>query len=370
MKIAVPNETTDLEYRVALTPGEVKRLLEKYPDITVAVTAGAGAAASYPDADYAEAGAHVLSVQEAKKYQADITLRVTPLAQAKGFRSGELVIGFMDPAANGKGLQAFAQAEVNVLAVERIPRLSRAQGVDALSSQANFAGYRAVIEAASHYKSYFPVLMTSAGSSKPAKVLVLGVGVAGLQAIATARRLGAQVEAFDIRPDVKEQVNSLGARFLEFDLGEDGAGEGGYARELSVEAKARQQQLLQAHLAKVDIVITTAQIPGKPAPTLVTAEAVSSMKPGAVIVDLAAATGGNCPLTKANKIVKENGITIVGKTNYSSLMAHDASAFYARNLTNLLAFLLEQEGGITRLTYNLEDEIINGALVVFKGEVR
>lgn len=370
MKIAVPNETTALESRVALTPAEVKRLLNKYPGVEVAVAAGAGAAAFYPDEDYTVAGARVLDAKEAKKYDADITLRVTPLTQAKGCRAAALVVGFMDPAANQKGLQALAKAGVNVLAVERIPRLSRAQGVDALSSQANFAGYRAVIEAASHYKSYFPVLMTSAGSSKPARVLILGVGVAGLQAIATARRLGAQVEAFDIRPDVKEQVASLGAKFLEFDLGEEGVGEGGYAKELSEAARARQQQLLQAHLAKVDIIITTAQIPGRPAPILVTAEAVRTMKAGAVIVDLAAATGGNCPLTKADKIVEENGVTIIGKTNYPSLMGHDASAFYARNLTNLLDLLLVVEEDQTRLTYNLEDDIIRQALAVFEGEVR
>jgi NAD(P) transhydrogenase subunit alpha len=241
--------------------------------------------------------------------------------------------------------------------------------MDVLSSQANFAGYRAVIEAAAHFGRFFPTMMTAAGSSKPAKAIILGAGVAGLQAIAVARRMGANVEAFDVRPEVKEQIQSLGAKFIEIDIGESGAGAGGYAKELSPEAKAKQQKGLTERLKKADVVICTAQIPGRPAPVLVTEEAVQGMAPGSVIVDLAAASGGNCPLSEADKIVVKHGVTLIGITNFPALVPSDASNFYARNLINLL-FLVIKPGDTPTLNLDLQDEIIAAALATQGGAVR
>ncbi|MDD9912383.1 MAG: Re/Si-specific NAD(P)(+) transhydrogenase subunit alpha [Alphaproteobacteria bacterium] len=370
MKIAIPNCTSATEKRVALTPNEIKRLKGKYSGLEVFVMAGAGEAAHYSDAEYTESGAEVIDSKKASKLKADVTLRVTPVETVADYEENELVIGLMDPAGSQKTLNELADRGVNVVALERIPRTSRAQAMDALSSQANIGGYRAVLEATQHFDRYFPLMMTSAGSAKPAKVVVMGAGVAGLQAIATARRLGAQVEAFDIRPEVKEQIESLGAKFIEFDLGEEGSGEGGYAKELSEAARKKQQALLQAYLTTADVVITTAQIPGRPAPVLVTEEAVKGMRVGSVIVDMAAASGGNCPLTEADKVVVKHGVKLVGHTNYASMLAHDASSFYARNLANLLELMLEVKDGVTSLHYNLEDDIIAGSLVVYGGQVR
>jgi NAD(P) transhydrogenase subunit alpha len=235
--------------------------------------------------------------------------------------------------------------------------------MDALSSQANIGGYRAVIEAAAHYGRFLPVMMTSAGSAKPARLVVLGVGVAGLQAIATARRLGADVYAYDVRPETKEQIRSLGAKPIEIDIGESGSGEGGYARELSAEAKARQQQLLADELAKAHVIVTTAAIPCRPAPVLVTEDVVKRMRPGSVIVDLAAATGGNCPLTEKDRTVVHHGVTLVGITNYAALVPSDASSFYARNLANLLDIMIEKGPSGPVLKDLDADEITRAALV-------
>jgi NAD(P) transhydrogenase subunit alpha len=252
---------------------------------------------------------------------------------------------------------------VTVLGMERMPRISRAQSMDALSSQSNIAGYRAVIEAAARYGRFFPMMMTSAGSAKPARLVVLGAGVAGLQAIATARRLGADVHAYDVRPETKEQIESLGAKAIELDLGESGAGEGGYAKELSDEAKAKQQQLLADELAKAHVIITTALIPCRPAPELITEEVVQLMRDGSVIVDLAAANGGNCKLTEADEIVVRHGVILVGHTNYPSMVPADASGFYAKNLANLLEIMVDKTDSGPALKDLSEDEITKAMLV-------
>jgi NAD(P) transhydrogenase subunit alpha len=252
---------------------------------------------------------------------------------------------------------------IRVLGMERMPRISRAQSMDVLSSQSNIAGYRAVIEAAARYGRFLPAMMTSAGSAKPARVVILGVGVAGLQAIATARRLGADVYAYDVRPETKEQIRSLGAKAIELDIGESGSGEGGYARELSAEAKARQQALLGDELTKVHVIISTAMIPCRPAPRLIAEDVVQRMRPGSVVVDLAAASGGNCPLTEPDLVVVKHGVTLVGHTNYPAMVPADASAFYAKNLANLLELLVEKgDGGLSLKDFEA-DEIPRTTLV-------
>lgn len=374
VKISVPKETKKGETRVAATPESISRFMKKYKDVEFHVEKGAGLGANFTDAEYEAAGAKLVTTKQA--FSGDVVLKVTAPteSEANNLKKASLLIGNLDPFTNEKLFKSLAKANVNAIACERIPRISRAQAMDTLSSQANIGGYRAVLEAAEHYDRFMPVMMTAAGSSKPAKVIILGVGVAGLQAIATAKRLGASVSAFDVRPEVKEQVESLGAKFLDLGLEESGAGEGGYAKELSEEGKKKQQEALQEALKKADIVITTAQIPGRPAPILVTEEAVKGMAPGSIIVDMAAGgynlangiKGGNCPLSKADEVVEVNGVKIVGETNYASLMPKDASSFFAKNLTNLLALLVE-EG---ELKINLEDEIIEKSLVAYDGEVK
>jgi len=292
-------------------------------------------------------------------------------ADLEQMKSGTLLIGFLNPYGDPDFLQQLAQRGIDGCAMELIPRISRAQSMDALSSQANIAGYRAVIEALHHYSRFVPLMMTSAGTAKPARIVVLGVGVAGLQAIATARRLGGQVEAFDVRSETREQVTSLGAKFIDIDLGEQAEGEGGYAQELSAEAKQRQQEGLTKRLQQADIIITTAQIPGKPAPVLVTEETVKGMRPGSVIVDMAAANGGNCPLSEADQVVTRHGVTLVGDTNLPARLANDASSFYGRNLTHLLELLLQAEESTTAtVNLDLDDEIIVGCLAVHAGKLR
>jgi len=367
MKILIQNETTTTENRVALTPEGVTKLIAQFPDVSIAIQSGAGAAAHYPDLAYKTAGAEVLSNAASKKYKANILLRVSPTTSAANLAPKGALLGFLDPASHKTTLQKLVKNGHTVLPVEFIPRTSRAQSMDALSSQTNIAGYRAVLEAATHYPKFFPLMMTAAGAAKPAHVIVLGVGVAGLQAIATARRLGAQVSAFDIRPDSKEQVLSLGAKFLEFDLGEATEGEGGYAKELSPEAQAKQQELLQEAIAKADVIITTAQVPGRPAPILITEKAVQHMQAGSVIIDMAAGgynqtngiKGGNCPLTVADKITTtKNGVTLVGHTNYAAMAPTDASRFYSANLVHFLTLALKHTNGKTALNLNPEDDIL------------
>jgi NAD(P) transhydrogenase subunit alpha len=370
MKIGVLKQTQAGETRVPLTPDSIKRLSDKCPGIEVIVEKGAGEGAFIADGDYKAVGAKVGTAKQA--WEADIVLTINPPkeAEAKNLKKGALLIGLLEPHGSAKLFAALAKAGVSAASLELIPRTSRAQAMDVLSSQANIGGYRAVLEAAAHLPKFFPMMMTAAGSAKAAKVIVLGAGVAGLQAIATARRLGAIVEAFDVRPEVKEQIESLGAKFIDIDLGESGAGSGGYAKELSAEAKKKQQAALQERLKGADAVITTAQIPGRPAPVLVTAATVKAMTPGSVIVDMAAASGGNCELSKAGKVVVEGGVTIVGHTNYPAMLPRDASLFYGRNVLNLLLLMLAVKDKKTTLNLNMDDDIIAGCLAVHDGAVR
>ncbi len=355
MRIGIPKETRPGESRVASTPEVVKKLAAK--GLELAVESGAGTAAGYPDADYEAAGARL--TDRAGAYDSDLLLKVRrpDMDDVVAMRPGGVFVGLMESCGEDAVVAAMVSKDIKVLAMERIPRISRAQSMDALSSQSNIAGYRAVIEGAARFGRFFPMMMTSAGSAKPARVLVLGAGVAGLQAIATARRLGADVHAYDVRPETREQILSLGAKPVDLDLGESGAGEGGYAKELSDEAKARQQAALADQLAKAHVIVTTALIPCRPAPVLVTEEVVKRLRPGSVIVDLAAASGGNCPLTVADEVVERHGVVIVGHTNYPSMVATDASAFYAKNLANLIDIMIEQGEGEPILKDLTQDEI-------------
>lgn len=361
MNIGIPAETRSGETRVASTPEVVKKLVGKRFDVLV--ESGAGARAGYPDAEYESAGARL--TDRAGAYDVDLLLKVRRPDEddVAAMRSGGLYIGLLESCGEDAIISAMLEKGVRVLGLERMPRTSRAQSMDVLSSQSNLAGYRATIEAAARYGRFFPMMMTSAGSAKPARVVVLGAGVAGLQAIATARRLGADVHAYDVRPETHEQILSLGAKPIVLDLGESGAGEGGYAKELTDEAKTRQQAALGEALAKAHVIITTALIPCRPAPVLVTEEVVARMRPGSVIVDLAAASGGNCPLTVADEIVERHGVTIVGLTNYPALVPADASAFYARNLLNLIEIMVEPGEGGPQLKDLAEDDITAATLV-------
>lgn len=339
MNIGIPAETLTGEKRVASTPEVVKKLIAK--GFTVQVEQGAGVAASYTDQAYQDAGGEIVDAGAAFSAKLVLKVRRPSQVEAERLQPGTTLISLIESCGEDELTQATVARGVHLLAMERIPRISRAQSMDALSSQSNIAGYRAVIEAAAHYGRFLPPMMTSAGSAKPARLVVLGAGVAGLQAIATARRLGADVHAYDVRPETKEQIRSLGAKPIELDIGEEGSGEGGYAKELSAAAKARQQQLLADELAKAQIIITTALIPCRPAPELITTEVVERLRAGSVIVDLAAANGGNCKLTEPDKIIEHHGVRLIGHTNYPSMVAADASAFYARNLLNLLEIMVE-----------------------------
>ena len=359
MKIGLLKESVAGEHRVALSPDITKKLIAK--GFEVDVTAGAGEHAHFSDALYSEAGAQIVSAAEV--LNADILVRVRkPSAdEVADLPNGAILISHIESCEQDETLKQILAKEVVFLAMERIPRISRAQAMDALSSQSNIAGYRAVIEAGVHYGRFLPLMMTSAGSAKPARLVVLGAGVAGLQAIATAKRLGAEVFAYDIRPETKEQIESLGAKAIELDIGESGSGEGGYAKELSDEAKAKQQQALADELSKAHIIITTALIPCRPAPTLVTEEVIKNMREGSVVIDLAAANGGNCPLTEADKVVVKHGVTLVGHTNYPSMVPSDASAFYGGNIMNLLNIMVEKtdEGLVLK---DLEEDEITSAM--------
>lgn len=369
MKIGVPKEVKSGETRVAATPDSIKRLCSKIKGLQFLVESDAGKSAHFPNDAYQAVGAQIVDKKTA--FDADLVLKVhRPVENEVALmHKGAVLLSCIEPFNNDGLMEKLAERGVDAFGLELVPRISRAQSMDVLSSQANFAGYRAVIEAAAHFGRFFPTMMTAAGSAKPAKAIVLGAGVAGLQAIAVARRIGANVEAFDVRPEVKEQIQSLGAKFIEIDIGEDGTGTGGYAKELSPEAKAKQQKGLTERLKKADVVICTAQIPGRPAPVLVTEEAVQGMAPGSVVVDLAAASGGNCPLSEADKIVVKHGVTLIGITNFPALVPSDASNFYARNLINLL-FLIINPGDTPTLNLDLQDEIIAAALATQGGAVR
>jgi proton-translocating NAD(P)+ transhydrogenase subunit alpha len=364
MQIGVPTETAAGERRVALVPEVVRKLASQ--GLEIVVQKGAGAGALIPDAQYEEAGAKLVDDAGAV-YSSDVVVKVAPptAEEIARLKPDATLVGFLQPLTNGDGVRALAAAGVTSFALEAVPRISRAQSMDALSSQANIAGYRSVLIAAQEIGRFFPMLMTAAGTIRPATVLVLGAGVAGLQAIATARRLGAVVQGFDVRAAVKEQVESLGANFLEFDLGGDLEGAGGYAKELTPEQQARQQELMAEAIGKVDVVITTAAVPGRRAPILVTEDAVKLMKPGSVIVDLAAETGGNCALSEPGETVLKYDVKIVAPLNVPSTLAEHASQLYARNIEALLG-LMVKDG---ELTLDFDDEVIAGACITRSGEI-
>ena len=363
MRIGVPTETAPGERRVALVPDIVRKLAAAGHEVVI--QPGAGESAGIPDAGYEQAGATL----GPGVWDAEAVVKVAPPSQEETQRlTGDTVlIGFLAPLTNADGLRAIAATGATAFAMEAIPRISRAQSMDALSSQATVSGYLAVIKAAEQLPRFFPMLMTAAGTVPPAQVLVLGAGVAGLQAIATARRLGAVVTAFDVRSAVKEQIQSLGAKFFEVEGMGDASGEGGYARELTPEEQERQRAALQVQIAKSDVVITTALVPGRPAPKLITEEAVRNMRPGSVIVDLAAEAGGNTEGTKAGEVVHtEGGVAIDGSLNLPSHMAEHASRLYARNIEALLELMSGEEGA---LALDFEDEVIKGACVARDGKV-
>ena len=354
-------ETTPGERRVSLVPDTVGRLAKG--DNEVVVERGAGQASSFPDRMYTEAGATI-----GDAWSAELVLKVAkPSDDELGrLREGTVLIAFLQPLVNHALVRELARRRVTALSMDAIPRITRAQPMDALSSQATVAGYKAVLLAAAALPKFFPMLTTAAGTIAPAKVFVIGAGVAGLQAIATARRLGAVVEAFDTRPVVKEQVQSLGAKFLEVDLGETGEGTGGYAKELSAEAHRKEVELLAKAVKENDIVITTAAIPGRPAPKLITADMVRSMKPGSVIVDLAAETGGNTEVTKPGEVIDVDGVRIDGTTNIPSTMPYHASQMYSRNIASLLALMVTKEG---KLNLDMNDDVIKGTVITKDGDV-
>ncbi|HXL70920.1 MAG TPA: Re/Si-specific NAD(P)(+) transhydrogenase subunit alpha [Rhizomicrobium sp.] len=369
MKLAVPKETTDGETRVAATPESVKKF--KALGVDVVVEAGAGAAAHISDADYAAMGASIAPDARTALADADVVLKVRGPSPAESglIKKGAVVAALLAPHSEKAAIAALAGQGAVGFAMEFLPRISRAQSMDVLSSQANLAGYKAVIDAAAQFGRAMPMMMTAAGTIAPARVLVMGVGVAGLQAIATAKRLGAIVSATDVRPATKEQVESLGGTFVavmdeEFKNAQTA---GGYAKEMSPEYQAKQAALIAETIKKQDIVITTALIPGRKAPILVTEEMIKTMKPGSVIVDLAGEQGGNTPLTKANEVVTVHGVTIMGYTNLPGRLAVDASSLYARNLFNFISLLVDKKTGQLAIDWN--DDIVKGALVTKDGEM-
>ncbi|MFN0194535.1 MAG: Re/Si-specific NAD(P)(+) transhydrogenase subunit alpha [Aestuariivirga sp.] len=362
MKIAVPRESQPGEARVAASPDTVKAYVKK--GIEVAVEPGAGGGAFIADEAYAAAGAK-LSKDAVK--DADIVLGVRRPSDKvlKAMKKGAVLAAGLEPYGDKAGLEAIAKSGVTAFAMELMPRITRAQSMDILSSQANLAGYKAVIDAAAHFGRAFPMMMTAAGTVPPAKVFIMGVGVAGLQAIATARRLGAIVSATDVRKATEEQVKSLGAKFVFADVA-DAATSGGYAKELSAEDKAKQAALVAEHVKGQDIVITTALIPGRPAPILITKEMVESMKPGSVIVDLAVERGGNCPLSKPDEIVVHNGVSILGTVNLAGKLAGNASPLFAKNLANFLDLMIQKDGS---LKIDEADELIKGTMIAKDGRL-
>ncbi|MDX8406332.1 MAG: Re/Si-specific NAD(P)(+) transhydrogenase subunit alpha [Mariprofundus sp.] len=367
MLIAVPLETQTHEKRVAATPESVKKFIAAGCDVVI--QRGSGDASCYPDADYEAVGARLADDFVATCAGADLVLKVqAPSASELPALAGGTVVASLMSVFSNPLLNDYAGQGLACFSMEMVPRISRAQSMDVLSSQANIAGYKAVLLAMEHYQRYFPMLMTAAGTVQPARVLVMGAGVAGLQAIATARRMGAMVEAFDVRSAAKEQVESLGARFVEVPADADAEDAGGYAKEMDEDYKQRQAALIAEHVAKSDVVITTALIPGRPAPVLVTEAMLLSMKTGSVIVDMAAEMGGNCPLTVKDEVVTKHGVTLVGLSYIPSLMATDASQLYARNLFNFISPMLDAESGSLKI--DLEDEVIEASLLCQDGEFR
>ncbi|MDO4725018.1 MAG: Re/Si-specific NAD(P)(+) transhydrogenase subunit alpha [Comamonadaceae bacterium] len=373
MRIGVPLETAAGETRVAATPETVKKLVAQGHEVLVQSEAGLAAAAT--DEAYRSAGAQIVDAAAALGAELVLKVRAPSAQELPALQPGAVLVGMLNPF-DAQGLQALADARLTAFALEAAPRTTRAQSMDVLSSQANIAGYKAVIMAADAYPRFFPMLMTAAGTVKAAKVVVLGVGVAGLQAIATAKRLGATIEASDVRPSVKEQVESLGAKFIDVPYETDeereaAEGVGGYARPMPASWLERQKAEVAKRVAAADVVITTALIPGRAAPTLVTEEMVRAMKPGAVIVDIAAGrgeggVGGNCPLTQADATVVRHGVTIIGQTNLPALVAADASQLYARNVLDFLKLILPKDEG---LKIDTEDDIVAACLVARDGQL-
>jgi NAD(P) transhydrogenase subunit alpha len=364
MRIGVPLESAPHERRVALVPDTVGRLSKAGHAVTL--QRGAGAKAGFPDAQYQAVGAALADAGEVFS-TSDLVLKVQRPSreEASRLREGAILVSFLAPSSSQEIIQELSSRKVTALAMELVPRITRAQSMDALSSQANLAGYKAVVIGAEAMNRILPMMTTAAGTLAPAKAFIMGAGVAGLQAIATARRLGAVVSAFDVRPVVKEQVQSLGATFVEVPVTAEGAG--GYAKELGEDQQKKLLEAVARHIVSQDLVITTAQIPGRPAPRLVTADMVKSMKPGAVIVDLAAETGGNCELTKAGEAVEVGGVNILGPVNVPSTLAFHASQTYSRNLQSLLQHLLDKEG---KPKLDLADEITGAMVVTHAGEIR
>lgn len=374
MKIAIPKERREGERRVAASPQAVGKFVALGVEVTV--EAGAGEASAIGDAAFAEAGAAVAATADETWDGADAVLKVArPMTAEEGedemarLAGGQVLVALLAPLQHRDRVRDYAARGVTAFAMELVPRISRAQGMDALSSQSNLAGYKAVLDAAAEFGKVIPMMMTAAGTIAPAKVLVLGAGVAGLQAVATARRLGAVVSAFDVRPAVKEQVESLGAKFIEVPDAEAEKAEtaGGYAREMGEDYRRRQSELIHETLKSHDIAICTALIPGRPAPVLIPAATVADMKPGSVIVDLATESGGNCELSRHGEVVRENGVAIVGHANVPSRVAVDASALYARNLFNFVSPMIDGAAGSLKIDW--EDEVVTGACVTRDGAV-
>ncbi len=370
MRIAVAKEIEVSERRVALTPDTVSRLVKQ--GLEVWVEKGAGERAFFTDSAYEAAGATIGDTATVWS-EADILLKVSPPQERENgqseiemLREGAVLMGFLNPLGNPDLARQLAERKITAFSMEMIPRTTRAQSMDALSSQASIAGYKAVLIGAAALPKYFPMLTTAAGTIAPAKVFVMGAGVAGLQAIATARRMGSVVEAFDIRPAVKEEVQSLGAKFVEVKLDEQTTAAGGYAKEISEASKQRTQEVVAEHVKNADVVITTAQVPGRKAPVLVTEEMAAQMKPGSVIVDLAAEQGGNCACTEPGKDIVWNGITIIGPINLPSSMPVHASQLYSKNVTSLMQLLIKDKA----LQLNFADDIIDSACVTHAGEIR
>ena len=364
MIVGVCKETEALEKRVALTPEGCEKLIDM--GLNVHIESGAGLNSSYSDELYKNAGAEIANREQILS-GADLILAVQALApgDVKQMKKGSILIAFLWPLQNSDYVNLLLDSEITGIAMDTIPRISRAQSMDALSSMSNIAGYKAALLGANHLDRYLPMMMTAAGTIPPAKVLVLGGGVAGLQAIATAKRLGAVVEAFDIRPSVKEQVESLGAKFVEVPLEEESETKGGYAKELSDRNKEKQREVIHEHVRKSDIVITTALIPGKPAPTLITKKMVEDMSAGSVVIDIAAEQGGNCEVTDPGKVIQHSGVVVDGPLNLPSTLAYHASKLYSKNILSLLSLLIKDG----RPDLNFEDEIIVNATVTHHGDL-
>ncbi|MDA8016963.1 MAG: Re/Si-specific NAD(P)(+) transhydrogenase subunit alpha [Thermoanaerobaculia bacterium] len=370
VNVFVPKEIAPGETRVAVTPETVKKMVAA--GLAVAIEQGAGAGAHFTDATYEDVGAGISTDRSASFADADLILSVLspPASDLAQMKQSSMVVALMAPHQNHDEIKALKEGRVSCLAMELVPRISRAQAMDALSSQASIAGYKAVLLAAQRLGKYFPLLMTAAGTIPPARVVVMGAGVAGLQAVATAKRLGAVVEVSDIRDVVKEQVESLGGKFIELpDMG-GGEGEGGYAREMGEEFLRRQREIVTRHVSQADVVICTALIPGKKAPTLVTEEMVKGMKEGSIVVDLAVAQGGNCELSKDGEEVTEHGVLILGPSNLPAETSVDASQLYARNIWALLDSILDKDAEQPAPKLDFEDEVIDGALLTHDGEIR